>query len=74
MNKAAVSWVVYWKPLNHKEPVKAVCEQTEWEELELGRPGVNTLIQAGFATEGAAEKVARGEPAIVANKWSKPRA
>jgi hypothetical protein len=60
-------------PLNHKDPVKTVCEQAEWEEIEMGRPGVNTLIQGGFATEGAAEKVARGEPVLVPTLWAKRR-
>lgn len=74
MNNEAVSWVVYLMPLNHKDPVKAVCEQTEWEELELCRPGRNTLIQGGFTSEGAAEKVARGEPVFVPTIWGKRRA
>ena len=74
MNDVAVSWVVYSMPLRHKDPVKVVCEQTEWDELELSRPGVTTLIQAGFASEGAAEKAARGEPAVVSKLWGKRRA
>ncbi len=73
MKTAPVSWVVYSRPLHHKDPVKVVCNQAEWEEVELGRPGENTLIQAGFASEGAAEKVARGEPAFVPTLWGKKR-
>jgi hypothetical protein len=73
MSTVPVSWVVYSKPLHHKDPVKVVCEQTEWEAIELRRPGENTLIQAGFASEGAAEKAARGEPALAPKVWGKRR-
>jgi hypothetical protein len=57
----AVSWVVYKMPL-HKNPagVNAVCEQSEWEAMELARPGYHTLIQAGITSEGEAERLARG--------------
>jgi hypothetical protein len=73
MNSAPISWVVYSSPVNHQDPVKVVCEQTEWDAIELGRPGVNTLIQKGFASEGAAEQVARGTPAFVPMLWAKRR-
>lgn len=73
MHTAPVSWVVYSMPQHRKDPLKVVCEQTEWDAIELGRPGVNTLIQKGFATEGAAEQAARGEPAFVPKLWSKWR-
>ena len=71
--KAAVSWVVYLMSLTNKEPVRAVCEQTEWDAMELRRPGVNKLVEAGFSSEGAAEKVARGEPVLVAKPWRMSR-
>ncbi len=57
------SWVVYLMPMNKKPAMKAVCEQSEWDAMELARPGYNTLIQSGIANEGEAEKLARGEPA-----------
>ena len=63
MNQAdeAISWVVYKMTLHGKhDPVNAVCEQSEWDELELGRPGYHTLVRAGFASESAAEQLARG--------------
>lgn len=55
------TWVVY-KLTNHKYPtgINSVCEQREWDALELAQPGIHTLVQAGFASEGAAEQVARG--------------
>lgn len=59
----AVSWVVYRMTL-HKNPdgVIAVCEQSEWDEMERSRPGYHRLIRAGFVTEEEAEKMARDEP------------
>jgi hypothetical protein len=72
--QTAISWVVYLMSLTNKDPVKAVCEQSEWEALELRRPGIHKLVQAGFASEGAAEKAARGEPVIVPKLWPMPRA
>lgn len=56
----ANSWVVYM--LKHgvnKPALNAVCEQSEWEEMELCRPGYNTLVQAGISSEGEADKIAR---------------
>jgi hypothetical protein len=40
--------------------MKAVCEQSEWEAMELAQPGYRTLIQAGIANEAEAERLARG--------------
>ena len=58
-----MSWVVYLMTIPHKpDGMKAVCEQTEWDALELARPGHHTLIQAGFTNEGEAEKLARYGP------------
>ncbi len=57
----AVSWVVYKTPLhNNPAGVNAICEQSEWEAMELARPGYHTLIQAGITSEGEAERLARG--------------
>ena len=56
----AGSWVVYLKALHgQQEPVRAVCEQGEWDALELAQPGVHTLIRAGITNEGEAERLAR---------------
>jgi hypothetical protein len=57
----AVSWVVYLMTVYGKESaMKAVCEQAEWDAMELGRPGYHTLVQSGIASEAEAEKLARG--------------
>src|SRR4051794_30882352 len=56
--KQSASWVVYLMTLN-KQPggMNAVCEQSEWEEMERARPGYHTLIRAGITTEAEAEKL-----------------
>jgi len=37
-----------------------VCEQREWDAIELARPGLHLLIRDRIATEQEAEKLARG--------------
>lgn len=56
----AVTWVVYQMTLHGANPRNAVCEQSEWDAMELARPGYHTLIQSGIATESEAELLARG--------------
>jgi hypothetical protein len=60
----AVLWVVYQKTLhpNHQEqtPVYAVCEQAEWDAMELSRPGFHRLVREKIPCESEAEKLARG--------------
>ena len=55
-----VSWVVYrMTVLGKKAGMSAVCEQGEWEAMELAQPGYHTLIRAGIRNEGEAERLAR---------------
>ena len=56
-----VAWVVY-QMLLHKKPeaMNVVCEQGEWDAMELARPGRYKLVRAGIATEAEAERLARG--------------
>src|SRR5690242_6095614 len=55
------SWVVYSMPMKGSPGgMRAVCEQSEWDAMELARPGAKTLIQAGIVNEGEAERLARG--------------
>ena len=56
-----VTWVVYRMTLP-KQAVggNVVCEQSEWDALELARPGYHTLLHSGIKTEQEAEKLARG--------------
>jgi hypothetical protein len=57
----AEAWVVYRMPVKgHPDGLRAVCERREWEELERGRPGYYTLVEAGLPNEGEAERLARG--------------
>ena len=59
-----MSWVVYRMTLPGKTTgLRAVCEQGEWDTMETARPGYHTLVQAGIATEGEAEQLARSSPA-----------
>ena len=65
MTKApkSATWVVYLRTLHGKDSgVNAVCEQSEWDALELARPGYHTLVRAGIASEGEAEQIARRPP------------
>jgi hypothetical protein len=58
------SWVVYRMKLYGKAlGVNAVCSQGEWDAMERARPGYHTLLQAGIASEGDAERLARQLPA-----------
>jgi hypothetical protein len=58
-----VSWVVYQMTIYGKPTgMRAVCEQREWDAMERGRPGHHTLVQAGIANEGVAERLARNGP------------
>jgi hypothetical protein len=57
----AVAWVVYKMTIHGKpEPVNAVCEQGEWDEMERQRPGYHTLVRGHITNEAEAELLARG--------------
>ena len=64
MSKAekSVSWVVYLRTVHHpaEEAKAAVCEQSEWDEMERARPGYHTLVRSGITNEAEAELQARG--------------
>lgn len=59
------AWVVYRKTI-HKQEIGsvAICEQSEWDEMELARPGHHILIQGGITNEATAEKLARIQPGV----------
>jgi hypothetical protein len=58
-------WVVYLMPLRGKpNPMHVVCEQGEWDAMELNRPGFYTLVRSGIASEGEADKLARDRAII----------
>ena len=55
------SWVVYQMPIKGRDTgMNAVCETKDWEALQVSQPGVMTLIRSGIASEGEAERLARG--------------
>jgi hypothetical protein len=55
------SWVVYKMTVPKKpEGMNAVCEQSEWDAMELAQPGNHLLIRSGITSEAEAEKLARG--------------
>jgi hypothetical protein len=57
----SVAWVVYQMILDKKpEVMNVVCEQGEWDAMELARPGHCNLVRSGIATEAEAERLARG--------------
>ncbi len=57
----AVAWVVYQMNIDRKAAgVNAVCEQAEWDAMELAQPGRHALLHSGIASEAEAEKLARG--------------
>ncbi|HJZ54933.1 MAG TPA: hypothetical protein VKE74_08230 [Gemmataceae bacterium] len=55
------SWVIYQAVSKGVvSGPNAVCEQAEWDEMERLRPGAQSVVQLGIATEGIAERLARG--------------
>ena len=69
MHDETATWVIYMMTIRKHNSMKAVCEQTEWDAMELARPGYHQLIQGGFTSEAEAELIARGDSGA-----SKPRA
>jgi hypothetical protein len=57
----AESWVVYLMTVKKDAAgMNAVCEQAEWDAMELAQPGRHTLVRSGIASEAEAERLARG--------------
>jgi len=59
--ETCMAWVVYRMTLP-KQAIggNVVCEQSEWDAMELARPGYHVLLHTGIKTEQEAEKLARG--------------
>ncbi len=68
------SWVIY-QTINKGVVTgpNSVCEQSEWEEMERARPGAQSLVQQGIASEGVAERLARGTSGDPVPRGSKMR-
>ena len=59
-SEQATAWVVYKKPMNSKTPaMTGICEQCEWDAMELVQPGFHTLVRGGIPNEAEAETLAR---------------
>jgi hypothetical protein len=57
----ALLWVVYRVSIDGKMAGRtAVCEQGEWDAMELAHPGWYTLVRSGIPSEAEAERLARG--------------
>ncbi len=63
-----VRWVVYKSRHAGEHGPNAVCEQAEWDAMELADPGAQTLLRAGIASEAQAEALARELPGGTAAK------
>jgi len=61
MDEKNPTWVVYLMTIRKHDGMKAVCEQSEWEAMELARPGFHQFIRGGFTSEAEAELLARGQ-------------
>ncbi len=60
MKNDAVTWVVYLMTIHKRaDKIMAVCEQREWDAMELSRPGYHQLVRAGIPSEVEAEMIAR---------------
>ena len=60
-SNGAVLWVVYRMTVYGKaSAMNAVCEQSEWDAMELAYPGYHTLVKSGITSEAEAERLARG--------------
>ena len=68
-----VTWVVYEKQMPGKPKVTVMCEQSEWDALQLTQPNNCTLVRAGITNEGVAEQLARSGAVLVKVKVAKPR-
>lgn len=67
------TWVVYqMTPRGAVVPVNAVCEQGEWDAMEVARPGQHVLVRAGITSEGEAERLARGTSGDSVPRGSRP--
>ena len=60
-SRRAVSWIVYQSNIDGKTAgTNAVCEQSEWDAMELAHPGRHVLVRSGISSEAEAERLARG--------------
>ena len=68
------AWVVYVSSDRSSHGRNVVCEQGEWDAMELSRPGYHALIRSGIANEGEAERLARGTSGDAKKRGSREEA
>ena len=67
-------WVVYEMGAAGKDQrINVVCEQDQWDALELAQPGKHKLIRTGITNEGEAERLARGTSGDLRNSTHKKK-
>jgi hypothetical protein len=60
-SEEASEWVVYQMAIPMKPyEINVVCEQCEWDVMEMKYPGRHKLVRSGITNEGEAERLARG--------------
>jgi hypothetical protein len=63
MKNEMVTWVVYRMTIHKRaDRFMAVCEQSEWDAMELRHPGYHQLVREGIPSEVEAESIARCRP------------
>ena len=70
--RLVTSWVVYRTSFQGTGGSRTgVCEQADWDAMEEAKPGVQTLIRGGIASESEAEQMARsaGYDAGKSKRW-----
>lgn len=60
-----VSWVVYRMAIQKSQTGGvAICEQSEWDQMQLAQSCSHTLIREHIASEVEAERLARSQPGV----------
>ena len=67
-NEPVVTWVVYEKQMPGKSKMTLMCEQPDWDRLELIQPNFCTIVQSGITNEAVAEQLARSGALVVKSK------
>ena len=68
-----VTWVVYEKQMPGKPKMTVMCEQSEWDALELTQPNFCTAVRTDITNEGEAEQLARSGAVTVKEKIARPK-
>jgi hypothetical protein len=62
--KVKLGMTVYLMTIHKRaERLPAICNQSEWDAMELLRPGYHQLVQSGIATETKLKRINMAAPA-----------